>query len=62
MERATGVGKPPEDHDVPYDASGNRIRDASHLTTVLADAGDVAWLVPALVLSATTDEKEAASG
>lgn len=44
-----------------YDESDSRIRDASHLATVLDDAGDEAWLVPALALSEPTDEQEASS-
>lgn len=46
-----------------YDESGGRIRDVSHLETILDDDGDgdEAWLVPTLALSATTDEKEVSS-
>ena len=42
-----------------YDESGSRIHHSSYLATVLDEADEKAWLVPALALSAPTDEKKA---
>lgn len=41
-----------------YDERGNGIRDESHLRAVLDDAGDDAWLVPAMALTETTGERD----
>ena len=42
-----------------YDQRGDSIRNASRLDTVLDDADDAVWLVPAMVLTESTGEAAA---
>ncbi len=44
-----------------YDECGDGIRDESRLTTVLNDADDDAWLVPAMALTETAGERDSDS-
>ncbi|WP_254525949.1 hypothetical protein [Natrinema caseinilyticum] len=41
-----------------YDEGGSGIRDEQRLATVLDNAGDDAWLVPAIALQQTPDKRE----
>ncbi len=41
-----------------YDEGGSGIRDEQRLATLLDNAGDDAWLVPAIALQQTPDERE----